>query len=91
MQGPEVPGFFRVTRWVTDATGWGERRGYAGGEPSINSDIIDEVTSTSCRASLVTAPACTTSRMGPCACRRTWVGDDPNAATNLRFRATYEH
>jgi len=20
-----------------------------------------------------------------------WVGDDPNAATNLRFRTTYEH
>jgi dihydrofolate reductase len=42
MQGPEVPGFFRVTRWVTDATGWRERQGYAGGEPSINSDIIEE-------------------------------------------------
>jgi hypothetical protein len=65
MQGPEVPGFFRVTRWVTYAT--------------------------SCRASSATAPACTTSQMGPCASCRTWVGDDPNAATNLRFRTTYEH
>jgi dihydrofolate reductase len=42
MQGPEAPGFFRVTRWVTDATGWRERQGYAGGERSINSDIIEE-------------------------------------------------
>jgi hypothetical protein len=32
--------------------------------------------------------ACTTSRAGPCASCRTWVGDDPNAATNLRFRTT---
>jgi hypothetical protein len=32
MQGPEAPGFFRVTRWVTDAMGWRERQGYAGGE-----------------------------------------------------------
>jgi hypothetical protein len=44
-----------------------------------------------CRASSATAPARTTSRMGPCASCRTWVGDDPNAATNLRFRTTYEH
>jgi hypothetical protein len=22
---------------------------------------------------------------------RTWVGDDPNAVTNLRFRTTYEN
>jgi hypothetical protein len=41
MQRPEVPGFLRVTRWVTDATGWRERHGCAGGEPSINSDIIE--------------------------------------------------
>src|ERR687892_1968275 len=38
MQGPEAPGFFGVTRWVTDAAGWRERQGYAGGERSINSD-----------------------------------------------------
>jgi hypothetical protein len=198
MQGPEAPRFSRVTRWVTDATGWRERQGYAGGERSINSDIIeetfaaagayvmgrrmfdggeipwgdtppfrapvfvvthrpratlqreggtsftfvtggieqaaalparrpaartwpspaagpccgrssgpacssssgctsrrwcliDEATSTSCRAASATAPACTTSRMGPCASCRTWVGDDPNASTNLRFRTAYEH
>jgi hypothetical protein len=42
MQGPEAPGFFRVTRWVVDAMGWRERQGYAGGERSINSDILEE-------------------------------------------------
>ena len=42
MQGPEAPGFFRVTRWVVDAMGWRERLGFAGGERSINSEIIEE-------------------------------------------------
>jgi dihydrofolate reductase len=42
MQGPEAPGFFRVTRWVVDAVGWRERQGYAGGERSVNSEIIEE-------------------------------------------------
>jgi len=42
MQRPEAPGFFRVARWVIDAMGWRERQGYAGGERSINSDIIQE-------------------------------------------------
>jgi dihydrofolate reductase len=42
MKGPEAPGFFRVTRWVIDAMGWRERQGFAGGEKSINSDIIEE-------------------------------------------------
>jgi hypothetical protein len=37
------------------------------------------------------APASTTSRAGPCASCRTWVGDNPNAATNLRFRIAYEN
>jgi hypothetical protein len=37
------------------------------------------------------APASTTSRAGPCGSCRTWVGDYPNAATNLRFRSTYEN
>ena len=40
--GPEAPGFFRVTRWATDAMGWRERLGYEGGERSVNSDIIEE-------------------------------------------------
>jgi dihydrofolate reductase len=42
LNGPEAPGFFRVTRWVIDAMAWRERQGYAGGEHSINSEIIDE-------------------------------------------------
>ena len=42
MRGPEAPGFFRVTRWVVDAMAWRERLGFAGGEQSINSEIIGE-------------------------------------------------
>lgn len=38
----EAPGFFRVTRWVTDSMAWRERLGLAGGERSVNSEIIDE-------------------------------------------------
>jgi dihydrofolate reductase len=40
--GPEAPGFFRVTRWAVDAAGWRERQGYAGGERSVSSEIIEE-------------------------------------------------
>jgi dihydrofolate reductase len=42
MQGPEAPGFFRVTRWAVDAAAWRGRQGFAGGEQSINSKIIAE-------------------------------------------------
>jgi dihydrofolate reductase len=42
MEGPEGPGFFRVTCWVIDAMGWRERQGYAGGERSVSSQIIEE-------------------------------------------------
>jgi dihydrofolate reductase len=42
MDGPEAPGFFRVTRWAVDAAGWRERQGFAGGEHSIDSEIIEE-------------------------------------------------
>jgi len=42
LTGPEGPGFFRVTRWVIDAMGWRERLGFAGGERSVNSQIIEE-------------------------------------------------
>jgi dihydrofolate reductase len=42
MEGPEGPGFFRVTRWVIDAMAWRERQGYAGGERSADSQIIEE-------------------------------------------------
>src|SRR4051794_25195099 len=43
MRGPEAPGFFRVTRWAVDAMAWRERQGFAGGEQSINSEIIGEM------------------------------------------------
>src|SRR5258707_13400309 len=42
LEGPEGPGFFRVTRWVIDAMGWRERQGFAGGERSVNSRITEE-------------------------------------------------
>lgn len=42
MKGTEAPGFFRVTRWATDAMSWRERQGFAGGEKDVNSDIIAE-------------------------------------------------
>lgn len=42
MRGPEAPGFFRVTRWAVDAAAWRERQGFAGGERSINSEIVEE-------------------------------------------------
>jgi dihydrofolate reductase len=42
MEGPEAPGFFRITRWAVDAAGWRERIGFAGGERSVNSEIIEE-------------------------------------------------
>jgi dihydrofolate reductase len=42
MEGPEAPGFFRVTRWVVDAVSWRERQGATGGLRSVNSDILEE-------------------------------------------------
>ena len=42
LESPEGPGFFRVTRWVIDAMGWRERQGFAGGERSVNSRIVEE-------------------------------------------------
>jgi dihydrofolate reductase len=42
MESPEGPGFFRVTRWVIDAMGWRERQGYAGGERTVDSQILEE-------------------------------------------------
>lgn len=42
MAGPEAPGFFRVTRWVTDAAAWRDRQGFAGGEASVSSQIVAE-------------------------------------------------
>ena len=42
LTGPEGPGFFRVTRWVIDAMAWRERQGFAGGEQSVSSQIVEE-------------------------------------------------
>ena len=42
LDGPEGPGFFRVTRWVIDAICWRQRQGYAGGERSVTSRIVEE-------------------------------------------------
>ena len=42
MASPEALGFFRVTRWVTDALAWRERQGFAGGDRSVNSEIVEE-------------------------------------------------
>jgi dihydrofolate reductase len=42
MTSPEALGFFRVTRWAVDAMAWRERQGFAGGEQSVNSEIIEE-------------------------------------------------
>jgi dihydrofolate reductase len=42
MQGEEALGFFRVTRWVTDAMAWRERQGFEGGEDDVNSRIVAE-------------------------------------------------
>ena len=42
MDSAESAGFFRVTRWVTDAMAWRERQGFAGGEQGTNSDVVAE-------------------------------------------------
>jgi len=42
MESTEGPGFFRVTRWVIGAMAWRERLGFAGGEQSVNSQIVEE-------------------------------------------------
>lgn len=41
-KGTEAPGFFRVTRWAVDAMAWRERQGFAGGERSVDSAIVEE-------------------------------------------------
>ncbi|MEU4333143.1 dihydrofolate reductase family protein [Micromonospora lupini] len=42
MDSAESAGFFRVTRWVTDAMAWRERQGFTGGEQDTNSDVVAE-------------------------------------------------
>jgi hypothetical protein len=38
----------------------------------------------------ISLDGCGAGPMDPRATCRTWAGDDPNAATNLRFRTAYE-
>ncbi|MEU7925924.1 dihydrofolate reductase family protein [Micromonospora sp. NPDC049107] len=38
----EAAGFFRITRWATEAAAWRERQGFAGGERNANSDVMAE-------------------------------------------------
>jgi dihydrofolate reductase len=42
MDSDEAAGFFRVTRWATDAMAWRERQGVDGGESSVSSEIVEE-------------------------------------------------
>ncbi|SCL17026.1 RibD C-terminal domain-containing protein [Micromonospora nigra] len=38
----ESAGFFRVTRWATDAMAWRERQGFTGGLRDTNSEVVAE-------------------------------------------------
>ncbi len=38
----EAPGFFRVTRWATDAMAWRTRQHLEGGEQDVHSEVIAE-------------------------------------------------
>jgi dihydrofolate reductase len=42
MGSAEAAGFFRVTRWATNAMAWRERLGFIGGEDDVNSSIVEE-------------------------------------------------
>jgi dihydrofolate reductase len=42
MESAEAAGFFRITRWATEAMAWRERLGFAGGEQDTNSEILAE-------------------------------------------------
>lgn len=42
VESAEAAGFFRVTRWATEAMAWRERQGFAGGVDDTNSEIIAE-------------------------------------------------
>ncbi|TCB96508.1 dihydrofolate reductase [Micromonospora zingiberis] len=42
LRSAESHGFFRVTRWVTEAMSWRERQGFAGGTHDVNSEIVGE-------------------------------------------------
>ena len=38
----EAPGFFRITRWVTESMAWRDRQQLAGGETNVNDEVIAE-------------------------------------------------
>lgn len=42
LDSAEAAAFFRVTRWVTDASAWRERQGFSGGTHDANSEIVAE-------------------------------------------------
>lgn len=42
LESAEAAGFFRVTRWATEAMAWRERLGFAGGEQDVDSEIMAE-------------------------------------------------
>jgi dihydrofolate reductase len=42
LDSAEATGFFRVTRWATEAAAWRERQGFDGGAADANSEIIAE-------------------------------------------------
>ncbi|MGI5148746.1 dihydrofolate reductase family protein [Plantactinospora sp. CA-294935] len=42
VESAEAAGFFRITRWATEAMAWRERLGFAGGEQDTNSEILAE-------------------------------------------------
>ncbi|MBM0276171.1 dihydrofolate reductase family protein [Micromonospora tarensis] len=42
MESTEAAGFFRVTRWVSNAMAWRERQGFAGGDQDANSEVVAE-------------------------------------------------
>ena len=108
-----MPGFFRVTRWVTGVMGWRGRQGYAGGEPvAVAGTLLRRVIGAGPlqQFELHIAPVVPDRRgdlhVLPCRLgdgtrlyevadgpvrKPQNLGGDPNAATNLRFRATYEH
>jgi dihydrofolate reductase len=38
----EAPGFFRITRWVTESMAWRDRQHLEGGDGNVNDDVIRE-------------------------------------------------
>ena len=38
----EAPGFFRITRWVTESMAWRGRQQLEGGETNVNDEVIAE-------------------------------------------------